>query len=92
MRLSGFDILTTAYCLTTTTTDDIDTLDEFYTALTSVSSTIATIAPHHIEINITNDYMSSLSNQQLVEMENKLQEKELVMAEEIDHPKVLRKG
>ena len=91
MRLNGLEILTTCYSVTTTSSGDSEKINELYTTLTSVSSTISTIAPFRLDINITNDYMSSLSDKQLVEMENKLQEKELVMVDEIDSPKVLRK-
>lgn len=91
MKLSGLDFLTTAYSLTTTTTDDIDTLDEFYRALTTASSITATIAPYHIDVNITNDYMSSLSDTELVQLKEKIEEKQLVMVEEIEAPKVYKK-
>ena len=80
IHISGLEALTTSYCLTSTTVDDMDPFDDVYTTATTVSTTIAAATPHTIQIDIANRYVDSLSMEQLAEFDQKIQEKEMELA------------
>ena len=94
IRISGLEALTTSYCLTSTSVEDMRKLNDIYTTATSVSTTLATAMPYEsIHIDIANQYMSSLTTEQLVKFEEMVSEKEydIHLKEENNSPKIYQK-
>lgn len=77
MKIPFMSSLTTSYCVTSTTVDDMGSLGDLYTTATSVASTISTTTNQNIDVHVTTSYMNSLSAEQLIELEERLTQKEL---------------
>ncbi len=77
ITVDGGGLLSTA-CTSTTTYTLTDDEDAKSTTVSALSSTLATtlLTPENEHIYITNQYIDSLSDEQLVEMEKKLSAKE----------------
>lgn len=97
IRIPGLEALTTSYSITSCSVDDMGTLDDAYSTATGLSTTLATMSPYHIQMDITNQYMDSLTIEQLEEFKKILIEKENRIIQEInqfqqDLPKVYIKN
>ena len=74
--LTGIDTLITS-CSLTTSTDNYDCIDNLATTATTIATTLSTQQIPDIHINMASRYLDSLSSEQLIELESKIQEKEL---------------
>ena len=77
IQISGLETLTTSYCITSSTVDDINSLNDAYTTATTSLTTTATLTSPHIQIDTANHYVDSLSIEQLAELDQKIQAKEM---------------
>ena len=91
---------TTSLSLTSTVEDIVDTVDDQTTLVTAVGSTITSVLsnPRYSYCDMANRYVDSLTDQQLVEMDKLLQEKEdsfvFTLGDnvvEVEKPKVYKK-
>ena len=93
MKLYGLDFLTTSYCVTTTFSNA--DVDDLYTILSTTSTTLGLFTNKHLEIKITDNYLSSIPTKELIEsyeiVEERLNNIDLVMEDSIETPKVYKK-
>jgi len=75
--LTSLESLTTAYSTTSCTVDDMGELNDLYTTATGIATTLSSLGSSpSINITVADRYIDSLSDEQLVELEQRLTAKE----------------
>lgn len=74
--ISSLTSLTSMYSITSCVVDDMDSLDGVYTAASVLATSLSTIPGININITATNNYIESLSDEQLAKFDEILKEKE----------------
>lgn len=88
---------TTTICSSLTAYDISDNVDDFATSLTSIGTTISTnnadfnVDKNKEDVNETTAYVESLTDEELLELSNRLDEKEIEIKEAEVDQKVYKK-
>jgi len=85
--LCSLECLTSMYSTTSCIEDDMGSLDNIYTTATGLATSLSTIPEVNINIIATNNYLDSLSNEQLAKLDEMLKAKEATFTlanEELD--------
>lgn len=77
INLSISNVLTTTYSVATSLIDTPDGFDDFMTSLTSTATTAGTIYNNDVNITIGQNYIESMSDEQLEELVVKLDDKSM---------------